>query len=191
VFLFAVSVQLKRATNEPIPLVEAKKIAKKEGGAEELYDPNVDFVLDEIGKVVGQFGMARIVISGHTDSSMKGQVPASLVKELSTHRANAVREALVQKFKLDPNLDIIEKEINFKNHKVIVIAKDGWHQGVLGIVAAKIKDLFHRPSVVISMSDHLCKGSARSINNFHILEALLECKDILKGLGGHQRAAGW
>jgi NitT/TauT family transport system substrate-binding protein len=71
---------------------------------EELYDPNVDFVLEEISKLVGQFGAARVVIEGHTDASMKSLLPDdSLVKELSGNRANAVKEALVQKFQLDPN----------------------------------------------------------------------------------------
>ena len=71
---------------------------------EELYDPNVEPVVEEIGKLAGQFGAARIVIEGHTDTSMKGQVPTSLVKELSLNRANAVKEALMQKFPtLEPN----------------------------------------------------------------------------------------
>src|SRR6478752_5149257 len=60
---------------------------------EELYDPNVVPVVEEIGKLAGQYGAARIVIEGHTDSSMKGQVPKSLVQELSFNRANAVKEA--------------------------------------------------------------------------------------------------
>ncbi len=68
------------------------------------YDPNVKFVLEEIGKLAGQYGAARIVIEGHTDASMKGQVPFSAVKTLSENRANAVKEALLKKFKsLQPN----------------------------------------------------------------------------------------
>ena len=71
---------------------------------EELYDPNVDFVVEEVGKLAGQFGAARIVIEGHTDGSMKGQVPKSLVQELSLNRANSVKEAIVRKFPtLQPN----------------------------------------------------------------------------------------
>lgn len=84
----------------------AKKVTRKnkEGKeVEELYDPNVDFVLEDIAKLVGTFGMARVVIEGHTDASMKGQVSPGLVKELSLNRANAVKQALVQKYKLDPN----------------------------------------------------------------------------------------
>jgi ABC-type nitrate/sulfonate/bicarbonate transport system substrate-binding protein len=83
-----------------------KKVTKKKDGkdVEELYDPNVEFVLEDIAKLAGQFGAARIVIEGHTDSSMKGQLPNdSDVKELSRNRANAVKEALVNKYKLDDN----------------------------------------------------------------------------------------
>lgn len=77
---------------------DLKKKVAKEGGKEELYDPNVDFVIDEVGKLAGQFGAARIVVEGHTDSSMKGRVPDSDVEQLSLNRANAVKEAIVRKF---------------------------------------------------------------------------------------------
>ncbi len=83
-----------------------KKITRQVNGKdrEELYDPNVDFVLEEIGKLAGQFGAARVVIEGHTDGSMQGRVPPSLVQELSLNRANAVKEGLVKLFpKLQPN----------------------------------------------------------------------------------------
>jgi outer membrane protein OmpA-like peptidoglycan-associated protein len=83
-----------------------KKITKSVDGKskEELYDPNVGFVVEEVGKLAGQYGAARIVIEGHTDSSMKGRVPESSVQELSTNRANAVKEAILRKFPtLQPN----------------------------------------------------------------------------------------
>jgi outer membrane protein OmpA-like peptidoglycan-associated protein/ABC-type nitrate/sulfonate/bicarbonate transport system substrate-binding protein len=82
-----------------------KKITKDEEGktTEVLYDPNVDNVLDEVAKLAAQFGAARIVVEGHTDSSRRGQIPDALVKELSLNRANAVREALVNKYQMDPN----------------------------------------------------------------------------------------
>jgi NitT/TauT family transport system substrate-binding protein len=71
---------------------------------EERYDPNVENVLDEIAELAGQFGTARIIIEGHTDSSMKGQVPVVAVKELSLKRAGAIKEALLKKYTaLDPN----------------------------------------------------------------------------------------
>lgn len=83
-----------------------KVLRTKEDGTEveELYDPNVEFVLEEISKLVGQFGAARVIIEGHTDASMQALLPDdTLVKELSGNRANAVKEALVQKYQLDPN----------------------------------------------------------------------------------------
>jgi NitT/TauT family transport system substrate-binding protein len=71
---------------------------------EELYDPNVGFVVEEIGKLAGQYGAARIIIEGHTDSSMRGNAPKSAVQELSLNRANSVKEAMVRKFpSLQPN----------------------------------------------------------------------------------------
>jgi NitT/TauT family transport system substrate-binding protein len=83
-----------------------KKVTRNEEGkeVEELYDPNVDFIVEEVGKLAGQYGAARVIIEGHTDGSMKGQVPRSLVQELSLNRANAVKEAIVRKFaSLQPN----------------------------------------------------------------------------------------
>lgn len=83
-----------------------KRVTKQEGNrtVEELYDPNVPFVIEEIGKLAGQFGASRIIIEGHTDGSMKNQVPFDAVAQLSQNRANAVKEALVKKFKsLNPN----------------------------------------------------------------------------------------
>ena len=83
-----------------------KKVTRTTDGkeVEELYDPSVTFVVEEVGKLAGQFGAARIVIEGHTDGSMRGQVPKSLVQELSLNRANSVKEAIVRKFaSLQPN----------------------------------------------------------------------------------------
>jgi len=66
-------------------------------------DPNAAQVVEEISKLAGQYGAARIVIEGHTDSSMKGKIPANSVKELADHRANAVKEKLVSDYDLVPN----------------------------------------------------------------------------------------
>jgi len=85
---------------------------------------------------------------------------------------------------------IISRDVNFKEHNIIVIAKEDWHPGVLGIVASKLADRFYRPSIVISMTEGLCKGSARSIKNFHLFDALSECRHLLEAFGGHAHAAG-
>ena len=69
---------------------------------EEPYDPQVDLVLDEAAALAKQFGNARIVVEGHTDSSMRGVVPPELVRKLSRDRAAAVKDELIAKFKFDP-----------------------------------------------------------------------------------------
>jgi NitT/TauT family transport system substrate-binding protein len=80
-----------------------KKVIRRIDGkdVEEPYDPRVDLVLTEAGALAKQFGNARIVVEGHTDSSMRGAVPAAMVRELSLERARAVKDALVEKFKFD------------------------------------------------------------------------------------------
>ena len=67
------------------------------------YDPTIPQVIEEIGKLAGAFGNAYIVVEGNTDSSRKGVVPADLVRQLSYDRADAVRKAILAKYKFDPN----------------------------------------------------------------------------------------
>ena len=80
-----------------------KKIIRHINGkdVEESYDSGVDLVLEEVATLTKQLGGARVVIEGHTDSSMKGQVPAAMVKELSLERAKSVKAALIDKFEFD------------------------------------------------------------------------------------------
>jgi hypothetical protein len=82
-----------------------KRIVRRLDGkdVEEAYDPTVDLVLDEVAALAKQFGNARIVIEGHTDASMKGSVPAAMVRELSRERAGSVKNAIVEKFEFDEN----------------------------------------------------------------------------------------
>jgi len=82
-----------------------KRITRKIDGrdVEEPYDPTVDLVLGEVATLAQQFGNARIVIEGHTDGSMRGKVPADMVKELSLERAGAVKGELIKQFKFDDN----------------------------------------------------------------------------------------
>ncbi|MEX0688149.1 MAG: OmpA family protein [Pirellulales bacterium] len=82
-----------------------KKIIRKVDGreVEEPYDPRADLVLGEVATLAQQFGNARIVIEGHADSSMKGRVPATMVKELSLERAGAVQDELITRFDFDAN----------------------------------------------------------------------------------------
>ena len=80
-----------------------KKVIRRIDGkdVEEPYDARIDLVLDEVGTLAKQFGNARIVVEGHTDGSMRGAVPAAMVRELSLERARAVKDAIVEQFKFD------------------------------------------------------------------------------------------
>lgn len=91
---------------------------------------------------------------------------------------------------LSEAMNLIEREVNFKEDFIIVLAQEDWHPGVLGIVASKIADRFYRPAVVISLQDEWGRGSARSVHHFHIYEALVQCEEFLKEYGGHRCAAG-
>jgi len=85
---------------------------------------------------------------------------------------------------------VIDKTYDPTKDKIIVAYGDNWHQGVIGIVASRIVKKYNRPAVVISFEENVGKGSARSIGQFHILDALRECKEYITNLGGHKGAAG-
>jgi NitT/TauT family transport system substrate-binding protein len=76
--------------------------------AGKLYDPNVDATLEQVARLSGQFARAVILIQGHTDSSMKGKAPVQAVRDLSLARAEAIKRALIEKYKFDPNKFSIE-----------------------------------------------------------------------------------
>ena len=73
---------------------------------------------------------------------------------------------------------------------VIVVAGDGWHRGVIGIVASKLVDAFHRPAIVLSVQDGVAHGSCRSVPHFDMLGALERCASLFARFGGHKQAAG-
>lgn len=87
-------------------------------------------------------------------------------------------------------LKIIETEIDLSREKVIVVAGEGWHHGVIGIVASRITERYYRPCILISREEGLGKGSGRSIEGFNIFKALCHCEDLLEKFGGHELAAG-
>lgn len=84
----------------------------------------------------------------------------------------------------------LEKEVNLKNSYVLVLAGEGWHQGVLGIVASRLKERFFRPTFLINFDKDIGKGSARSIEGFPLIEVLRECSQFLLNFGGHRKACG-
>jgi single-stranded-DNA-specific exonuclease len=85
---------------------------------------------------------------------------------------------------------IVETDLEVGSRTVIVVAGDGWHRGVIGIVASKLVDAFHRPAIVISIDGDVAHGSCRSIPSFNMLAALEACGDVMSKFGGHKQAAG-
>ena len=77
-----------------------------------------------------------------------------------------------------------------EGRNVLVISKDGWHQGVLGIVASRLLERFHRPTILIAITEGRARGSARSPNGVDILECIRRCHMHLENFGGHNSAAG-
>ncbi len=75
--------------------------------------------------------------------------------------------------------------------KVIVVHGRDWHRGIVGIVAGRIADRFHRPALVMVSDDEMARGSARSASNFPVIEALRDCHTLLTDFGGHSQAAGF
>jgi single-stranded-DNA-specific exonuclease len=84
----------------------------------------------------------------------------------------------------------VETDLDVGSRTVIVVAGEGWHRGVIGIVASKLVDAFHRPAIVISTDNGVAHGSCRSIPSFNMLAALESCGEVMTRFGGHKQAAG-
>lgn len=87
-------------------------------------------------------------------------------------------------------VEIIDSNPDMKYKSIIVVAKEGWNAGVIGIVASRLREIYGRPSIVIGISEGIAKGSGRSIAGFSLVDAVFACKDILQHYGGHPMAVG-
>ena len=87
-------------------------------------------------------------------------------------------------------LGMIDDNPALRNAKSTVVFNENWHKGVIGIVASRLTDYYYRPTIVLTMANDLITGSARSIRNFDIYDAIDNCSDLLEHFGGHKYAAG-
>lgn len=78
----------------------------------------------------------------------------------------------------------------YASEKFIVVAGDNWHRGVIGLAASRVAERLYRPAIVLSIENGIAHGSARSIANFHLLDALDHCSEVFEQFGGHAAAAG-
>jgi len=88
------------------------------------------------------------------------------------------------------SLAMIENDPESNEKNGIVLFKENWHSGVIGIVASRIKEVYNKPTVIIGVENKIGKGSCRSISKLDIVEALNFCNSTLGGYGGHPMAAG-
>lgn len=154
-------------------------------GAKSISSGHIGFVLGPRINAMGRIGSPNkaldLLLSEDEEAAVK------LAKILDSENRN--RQKIEAKI-LDEALSKVEREVNFKHHRVIVLASENWHPGVIGIVASRIADRFYRPAILISLDGKLGKGSGRSIDGFHLFEYLVKCRDVLAGFGGHESACG-
>jgi single-stranded-DNA-specific exonuclease len=169
-------------TNKPglKALLEVSKIAGKK-----MKTYYIGFILGPRLNAAGRMDSATVSLDlllsdNHADAYV-------LASSLEAH--NQSRQKM-QSEVVEEAMAMIEADEILKNEGIIIVHKEGWHKGVLGIVASRIVDKYYRPTVVISVEDGIGTGSARSIDGFHLHEALTSCAAVLENYGGHKRAAG-
>lgn len=139
--------------------------------------------LNAIGRLEDAKPGVEFLMSGDWESAFAG---AKLLNEKNRERkeiVNAITEEAAE---------IIESDSAIRDSLVLVVAKEGWHEGVIGIVASRLVEKYYKPVIVFSIDPEtgLAKGSGRSIEGFHIYNELAKNRDILPHFGGHPMAAG-
>lgn len=147
----------------------------------------------------GQIGFMlapRINAAGRIDQPQKGvellitgnpEEAAGLSEELSALNEERQR---IEKQIFEEALQALQRQTDFQSQRVLVVAGEGWHPGVIGIVASRIVERFYRPCILLNLDAGIAKGSARSIEGFNLFEALCTAQQLLSKFGGHEMAAG-
>lgn len=145
----------------------------------------VVFILAPRINALGRLGDARdaIRLLSTRDEKLASEIARKLDSE--NRRRKEIDEQTLRQA-----LEQMREVANTETDQAIVLAEEGWHQGVIGIVASRLVERFHLPTVMIAITDGEGKGSARSIPGFHLCDALKECEDLLIKYGGHKYAAG-
>ena len=99
-----------------------------------------------------------------------------------------IERQTIEKRIFDEATEKIEK--NEKDKACIIVGSEGWHHGIIGIVASKVTEMYFKPSILICFEGNDGKGSGRSIPGFDLHDALMECSDYLEKFGGHSMAVG-
>ncbi len=147
---------------------------------------HIGFRLAPLLNAAGRMGHARLAVELLTsDSQIRSTQIAEYLKEQNKQRRLLERRIFKQACE-----KIVEQNLNHPDQKSIVLADENWHTGVIGIVASRIIDKYHRPTIMINIKNGTAQGSARSIDGFDILAAISSCSKHLTSFGGHKMAAG-
>lgn len=155
---------------------------------EKLNAEHVGFGIGPRINAAGRLGSAQPAVQlllSKTDE--EAEQLASEIDEL-----NKVRQTIVNDITKEAIETVETSYLSKDDHKVLIVAKEGWNPGVIGIVASRLVEKYYRPTIVMSIDNEkgLAKGSARSIEGFDMFENLSESRDILPHFGGHPMAAG-
>jgi len=161
-------------------LVEASAIRNQSPNAEDIafrLAPRINAAgrLDHAARAVD------LLTAGDPDSA---ETTAHTLNLLNRKRQDLQKGILagIQRF--------IENNPSLLRRQTLVLSREGWHAGVLGIVASRLMQNYHRPVVLISLQDGIGKGSARSVEGLNLYDALADCQSFLENFGGHAMAAG-
>jgi single-stranded-DNA-specific exonuclease len=154
----------------------------------EIDSYHIGFVLAPRVNAAGRMSSpdiaARLLLASDEALSQEARELAGQLDAENVRRQQEEAEIVAQARKA------VESDLEIGSRTVIVVAGDGWHRGVIGIVASKLVDAFHRPAIVLSIDGDTAHGSCRSIPSFNMLAALESCADAMVKFGGHKQAAG-
>lgn len=147
---------------------------------------NLSFTLVPRINAGGRLGLSKksVTMLLTDDEEYAADIAAELSSD-NTERQQIERDILGE---ID---DMIRQDPSLVNNPVIVVCGEGWHKGVIGIVASRIKEVYAKPAVVISMEGDVCRASGRSVSGFSLIDAVFSCSDILTQCGGHPMAVGF
>jgi single-stranded-DNA-specific exonuclease len=153
----------------------------------ELTAEDVGFAIGPRVNAAGRLGSAMPVVELFTTHDREQS--AMLAEEIDS--VNKERQAIVNDITKEA-IAMVEENFPPEENEVLLLAKEGWNPGVIGIVASRLVEKFYRPTIVLCLDPEkgIAKGSARSIQGFDMFENLSESRDILPHFGGHPMAAG-
>lgn len=148
-------------------------------------------IVDIVFKIGPRINAAGRIESGKKAVDLLTAEDRSLATEMSTK----INDFNIERRKIDQNitleaLNMISSDPALENNKTTVVYNPGWHKGVIGIVASRLTESYYRPTVVLTESNGMATGSARSVLGFDLYEAISACSDLLENFGGHMYAAG-